>query len=166
MMIRKTKMKDLVEIMVLFSQAQAYFKSHHIDQWQNGYPNEDIILQDIMHGSSYVLEENHQIIATMYLSFEEDPNYRRIDGKWLSNDRYGVIHRIVVKDDYKGKRIAEKLLDFSIQEAFNQSVKSIRVDTHEDNLSMQRFLKRNGFEKCGIVLIDKIEPRVAFEKFI
>ena len=34
------KKKDLSEIMHIIGQAQAYLASQHIEQWQNGYPNE------------------------------------------------------------------------------------------------------------------------------
>jgi hypothetical protein len=34
---------QLTEIMEIVAEAQEYFRKSGIDQWQNGYPNEEII---------------------------------------------------------------------------------------------------------------------------
>lgn len=166
MKIRRTTVSDLCQVMEMISQAKAYFKSQKIDQWQNGYPNDEIIMQDISNQTSYVLEEHDKIIATMCLSFDADSNYEDIEGEWLCNERYGVIHRIVVEQEYKGKRVADALLNYTLEECHHRKAKSIRVDTHENNLSMQHFLVRNGFTKCGVIYIDGVDPRFAYEKVV
>ena len=40
----------------------------------------------------------------------------------------------------------------------------VRIDTHEDNIPMQRALLRAGFERCGIIHIATGDERVAFQK--
>ena len=44
----KTKRKDLLPIMKIIREAQAFLACHKIDQWQNGYPNKDTILEDLI----------------------------------------------------------------------------------------------------------------------
>ena len=44
---RKSVKSDIPKIMNIIKQAQAYFKNQNIDQWQNGYPNEKVINNDI-----------------------------------------------------------------------------------------------------------------------
>ena len=51
---RKSTKSDVIKIMEIVKQAQEYFKSQGIDQWQNGYPNADIIIEDIISGQAYV----------------------------------------------------------------------------------------------------------------
>ena len=41
--------------MRLINQAKAYMKEQGIDQWQDGYPNEASIANDIAHDYSYVI---------------------------------------------------------------------------------------------------------------
>lgn len=168
MNIRKSEKNDLLGIMELIHQAQRYFKSQNIDQWQDGYPNEEAILNDIQKRSSYVLVDEDQIVGTMYYAIEPDKNYAIIDGQWLTNDQpYAVIHRIVVDENYKGKSLAKQLFNYVIDDCQAKDVQSIRIDTHHDNLSMQRFLKKNGFEACGdIRLLDSQALRIAFEKLL
>lgn len=151
--------------MNLIHQAQVYFKKQGINQWQNGYPNEENILNDIKSNHSYVLEEN-VVLGTMYFSFEEDPNYKMIEGNWINDEKYGVIHRIVVDENSKGKGLAYKLLEYGIQECKSYHIKSLRIDTHEDNLSMRKFLTKNGFVECGVIYIDGVSPRIAYEKMV
>lgn len=165
MRIRKSTENDVHDMMKLISQAQHYFKENNIDQWQNGYPNEDVILQDIKLQSSYVLEDE-KIIGTMFFSFDNDPNYSSIEGHWLWDGGYGVIHRIVIEKDLKGKSLANELIYYACGLCKEKQVHSLRIDTHEDNASMRKLLKKNGFVECGIIYIDGILPRVAYEKMV
>lgn len=165
-MIRKSTRCDAEKIMKLIEQAQHYFQKEHIDQWQNGYPHIDHIFNDIEKGNSYVLE-NERILATMYFAFENDPCYCTIKGKWLTqNQPYAVIHRIVVDENYKGQNVAYQMLNFAIKSCQDHHIGSIRIDTHQDNLSMQRFLCKHGFHQCGHITLEDGSDRIAFEKII
>ena len=42
-LVKATK-KDLTSIMAIIGDAQEYLKDQNIDQWQNDYPNTDIII--------------------------------------------------------------------------------------------------------------------------
>ena len=54
MKIRATEERDLPAVMEILHQAQAYFKAQGIDQWQDGYPDEATIRQDIQNGTAYL----------------------------------------------------------------------------------------------------------------
>lgn len=161
-MIRKAKLKDIDKIENLIYQAKDYLKKQNIDQWQDGYPNRETLLYDIEKGCSYILMQG-QIIGTMYFEIADDPDYLRIDGKWLCEGRYGVIHRLALDDAYKGKSYAKKMLEYAIGICEKEKAVSIRIDTHEKNLSMRRFLEKNGFIECGVIYIRGISPRIAYE---
>ena len=45
----------------------------------------------------------------------------------------------------------------SIQEAY-------QIDTHKDNIPMQRVLLRNGFVYCGIIHLENGDERIAYQK--
>lgn len=167
MIIRNSTESDIACIMNLIHQAQLYFKENNIDQWQDGYPNEDNILLDIQKEHSYVLCDNDHIIGTMYFAVEDDPCYKVINGKWRTTHQpYAVIHRIVVDENYKGHSLAGQLLEYAVQQCLKHHVQSIRIDTHNDNKSMQRFLLKNHFELCGGITLESGAPRIGFEKMI
>lgn len=70
MELRKATEKDLPQIMQIIYEAKEFLKNNKVDQWQNGYPNEEVILKNIKNNSSYVLEDNSEIIGTTSLSFD------------------------------------------------------------------------------------------------
>ena len=47
---RKSTKSDVSKIMEIVKQAQEYFKSQGIDQWQNNYPNDEVINNDKNNG--------------------------------------------------------------------------------------------------------------------
>ena len=165
MKFRKSTKTDVTRIMEIVKQAQEYFKSQGIDQWQNNYPNEEVINNDINNDESYVMLDEDNIIATTVISFTKEKSYENIiDGQWITNGDYGVIHRIAVDNTHKGKGLSHKIIKYAEEVCKQNNVHSIKVDTHEENIPMQSLLKKNGFEYCGIVYLEDGGKRVAFEK--
>ena len=151
--------------MDIVKQAQVYFKEQNIDQWQNNYPNEEVINNDIENGESYVMLDENNIIATTVISFTKETSYENIlDGKWITNGDYGVIHRIAVDNTQKGKGLSHKIIKYAEDVCRQNKVNSLKVDTHEENIPMQNLLKKNGFKYCGIIYLEDGGKRVAFEK--
>ena len=164
MKLRKTTTNDLKDVMTIINQAKAYFKDQGINQWQDGYPNEISIINDISQHEAYVLEDNGEIVATAMISKETEPNYNYIEGKWLQEGPYLVVHRIAIRNDQKGKGLSSIILDEALKLFDTQT--SIRMDTHDDNLSMQRFLTKYGFTYCGTIYLENKETRRAYEKIL
>lgn len=164
MKLRLTTTNDLTAVMKIINQAKEYFKSQGINQWQDGYPNEQSIISDIDNQEAYVLEDEGKIVATVMISNHNEPCYNYIEGKWLQDDNYTVVHRIAIDNHQKGKGLAKIILDEAIK--LHSSSHSIRIDTHENNLSMQRFLTKYGFTYCGIIYLESKDTRLAFEKII
>ena len=59
----RAKKKDLKGIMDIIKDAQELLANQNIDQWQNGYPNESIIINDIDNNESYLLVKCILIVA-------------------------------------------------------------------------------------------------------
>ena len=164
MITRTANKKDISEIMKIVEKAKIYMKENKINQWSENYPNEDVFLTDLKENRLYVAEIDKKVVGMAVLVLDGDADYKNIDGKWLSDGEYGVIHRIAVNPDYKSQNVAKNLLDFFEDKLKELNYDSIRVDTHKDNKSMLRFIEKNGFQKCGIVYIRKTDKRIAFEK--
>ena len=69
LILRPTCEGNLPEVMRIIADAQADFRARGIDQWQNGYPNEQSIRGDIERGESYVVTRGGQIVATAMITF-------------------------------------------------------------------------------------------------
>lgn len=162
---RRSNKNDINKIMEMIEEAKEYFKSNNIDQWQDGYPNYQVILDDINKGYSFVFIENDNIVASVAVSFEGENTYDKIyEGQWLSIQSYCVIHRLVVDSRLKGNGISSKIIKKIEEICLENNIHSIKIDTHRENLSMQKLLKKNNFSYCGIIYLEGKAPRVAFEK--
>ncbi|MDU1855064.1 MAG: GNAT family N-acetyltransferase, partial [Clostridium baratii] len=64
MKLRKSVNEDINNIMQIIDEAKEALKEQGIDQWQNGYPNADVIRNDILNNDSYVFIKNNEIVAT------------------------------------------------------------------------------------------------------
>lgn len=167
MKIRKATKGDLAAIMEIVRQAQEYFRSQGIDQWQNNYPTEAVILADMELGESFVLEEDGQVVGTFMASFREDPTYQVIvDGDWQYKGPYAVIHRVAMDNRVKGRGLGSQIVQFMAERCLNREtpVFVLRGDTHRDNQSMQRLFAKNGYRHCGTIFLADGSERWAFEK--
>lgn len=158
-MIRRATYDDVPVLMDVFRKARGIMRSSgNMNQWNDGYPSEEIVRRDIDNGHSYVLCEDGKVVATMAFIPGPDPTYAEIyDGGWLSDAPYHVIHRIAVAEP--GHNAAKALLDWG----FGQTG-SIRIDTHKDNVIMHHVLSKYGFTHCGVILLANGDPREAYQK--
>jgi hypothetical protein len=103
---RKAIESDVERIWKIIQQAQAQMRKLNSEQWQNGYPAPDNIANDIKNGYGYVLCNEDSVIAYGAIIFDGEPAYVAIDGKWLSEESYVVVHRLAVADEAKQRGIA------------------------------------------------------------
>ena len=155
-------------MMEILNAAKKFFKENGIDQWQNGNPNADVLLNDIKNGESFVVVDDEDCIcATAMISMRGEPTYADIfDGKWLNNDKYGVIHRVAVSPSAKKSGLASMLVSYAEQQTRAAGFFSLRVDTHDDNIPMQKMIAKNGFAYCGNIFLSDGTPRRAYEKIL
>lgn len=165
-MIRKAELSHLGAIMECIVDAQRLLHDCGVDQWQDGYPTIDIIRKDIERGESYILIHNGVIVATAVISFAGEVTYNHIEGSWLNDNRYAVIHRLAVRSDARNQGLATHLFDYTEQLCHQNGVGNIRVDTHKDNLIMQRLLGRLGYLYCGNITLLSGAKRIALQKVL
>lgn len=156
---------DISPIMGIIGQAKRRLYRLGIDQWQDGYPNEEAIRNDITLQNGYVYTVDSVIAAYAAIIIGDESTYHHIDGQWLTDNPYIVIHRIAVHDQFAHQGIAVGIFDFACSLARQHQVTSIRIDTHKDNVYMQHLVNKQGFTYCGIIQV-RDGKRMAFEKII
>jgi len=156
--IRKAEVSDLAELGRIYDVARQFMRDNgNPHQWQGGYPQKELLLSDIRKGALYAVLKDGMLHGVFYFAVEEDPTYHRIeDGEWLSDEPYGVIHRIA--SDGSGGIFAAALAFCSAQ------IDHLRIDTHADNKPMQHVVEKQGFHRCGIIYVSDGSPRIAYEK--
>lgn len=163
--IRKATLKDIPTIWEILQQAIRRRREDGSIQWQDGYPNPDVVTHDIEKGSGYVLSEEDKLIAYGSIAINDEPEYFRLLGKWLTDGDFVVVHRIAVADSHIGKGLATTLLLHAEEFALQHSVSSVRIDTNFDNGPMLRIIEKLGFVYCGEVYF-RGSPRRAYEKVL
>jgi GNAT superfamily N-acetyltransferase len=169
--IRKSEPKDLSALMEIFEEARKTIRALGIDQWQNGYPNPEVISEDMEKDQSYVITAEGRAVATFAVLTDGEPTYDVIyGGAWKTGDaahtEYLAIHRVAISVACRGQGISTKIIRYAEEYARSLGRKSLRIDTHEGNLPMRRMLEKHGFIHCGTILLENGDPRVAYEYVI
>ena len=163
--LRKAQIPEAEIIWQILQQAIERRRKDGSNQWQDGYPNQEVVKTDISLGKGYVLEIDNAIAAYAALVFNDEPAYKEIIGDWLTIDDFLVIHRVAVSDDFLGKGIAVLLFQKLEKFAMENQVFSIKVDTNFDNLAMLHILEKLNYQYCGEVYF-RGGARKAFEKVL
>lgn len=159
MKIRKAKIEEIDEIMGIYGSAREFMAQNgNGSQWVNNYPQKEIVLKDLNDGNLYVCTDKEKIAAVFCFFVAPDPTYGFIyGGKWLNDEEYGVIHRIAVAIHGKG------VASYCIQWCFEQ-FNNLRIDTHKNNIPMQKTILKNGFKYCGIIVRPDGTERLAYQR--
>ncbi|MBE6600761.1 MAG: GNAT family N-acetyltransferase [Ruminococcaceae bacterium] len=161
MMIKRAEISHFEAVKEIYDGARRFMKEKgNPNQWIGGYPQDQVIFDDIKEKKLFLCEENGEILGVFCCFFGNDPTYEKIfDGEWLNDRPYAVIHRIAVAENAHGRGVASLCFDYAFGICGN-----VKIDTHKDNIPMQRALKKNGFTPCGKIYLKNGDERIAFQK--
>ena len=156
-MVRKAVSADLPRIDEIYAFARDFMeKTGNPNQWGKTNPPHEWLVEDIKNELLHVITDEQGIHGVFYFYIGEDPTYGTIeDGSWHNLDTYGTIHRIA--SDGSGG-ILRTAVEFC-----KNYVDHIRIDTHHDNIIMQKAVAKLGFERSGIIHLANGSPRIAYE---
>lgn len=155
--VRKATSEDLDRIEEIYAYARDFMvKTGNPNQWGRTNPPHEWLVDDIKQQLLHVVTDEKEIHGVFYFYIGEDPTYGVIeDGVWQHNGRYGTIHRIA--SDGSGG-ILRTAVGYC-----KQLTDHIRIDTHHDNIVMQRAVAKLGFQRSGIIRLANGSPRIAYE---
>ncbi len=151
-------MSDLSKIMSIYSFAQDFMiKSGNPNQWKHSYPKEERIIEDIESEICYLVCDDNGPHGVFALIKGDEPTYQYIEnGSWINDDEYVTVHRIAGDGQTKGI--------FKCAISYSKSVSdNIRIDTHHDNIIMQKLIERNDFKRCGRIYVEDGSARIAYQ---
>ena len=162
---RKAGTEDQDQIWTILQQGILRRKNDGSNQWQDGYPNEDVVRNDIDKGQGYVLTDGDTIVGYAAILINDEPAYHDIQGKWLTEGDFIVYHRVAISEDYVGKGLSRMILEAIDEFALDHHIYSVRADTNHDNIAMLRIFEKQNYTYCGEVFF-RGSPRKAFEKVL
>jgi hypothetical protein len=144
--IRPATEADIPAVLPVFEAAKAIMRADgNHEQWgAPGFPGDALLLRDIARGGGFVIESvipsvaKESIVAYFALLPSPEPTYDVIDGAWLTDEPYGVIHRIASSPEVHG--VFSAIIDFAAAR-----YPHLRIDTHRDNRIMQHLIDAAGF---------------------
>lgn len=164
---RKEHLEDMCRIT---DQAKSQLRGMGVDQWQKGYPCREIWEDDIEKQVAWLAVEEGKVLGVFTFLTAPDPSYAEIDGAWLADIPYASMHRVCVSDDSKGRGVAGEMFRHGFDMAKELGFGSVRIDTHPENMPMQRALGKAGFVPCGTIILkggsEDGDGRIAFEKLL
>jgi hypothetical protein len=168
--IRPATPADIPALRPVFEAAKGIMRADgNHDQWSApGFPDDSLLLRDIARGGGFVIESSvmpgltghlaaPRIVAYFALLPSPEPTYDVIDGAWLTDEPYGVIHRMASYPEVHG--IFSTIIDYAASRFAH-----LRIDTHRDNRIMQHLIERHGFTYCGIIWLEDGTERLAYER--
>ena len=166
---RKATLEDMDELMAIAKEASAYLRSCGVDQWQDNFPNPEVFARDIAKDNCWLFTHEGKAVGVIVVYLEPEEDYKGIEGQWLTEgEHYGVIHRVAVKDAYRGRGLSGEMMQLAEDIILGRGCPSVRIDTHEDNLTMQNMLKKRGYSPCGVVWLhngpELCKKRIGLEK--
>ncbi|MDV6168487.1 GNAT family N-acetyltransferase [Flavobacterium sp. DG1-102-2] len=162
---RKAQKEDAQQIRDILRQAIERRKQDGSRQWQDGYPNLEVVENDIEKEVGHVLTDDEVVIGYSAVLINYEPAYNDIEGKWLTNEDFVVMHRVAVSQNYLGKGLAIYILRQIEELALTSGIKSIKADTNFDNAAMMNIFEKLEYSYCGEVHF-RGSARKAYEKVL
>ena len=162
---RKAQKTDADRIWEILQEAIQKRKEEGSHQWQDGYPNPEVIANDLQKEQGFVLISENIIVGYCSIAINDEPAYDAIEGTWITNDDFIVFHRAAISKDFVGKGLATILLQCIESYALENKIYSIKADTNFDNQPMLYLFKKLGYVYCGEVYF-RTTPRRAYEKVL
>ena len=158
---------DREKIEKIYEDGSLKLKSLGIDQWQGAdKPNLNNFKDFIENRNIYVLEDQGKVVSTVII-YDHDEDYENnLAGEWKSPRPYVALHRIGSLASERKKGYGRKIIEFAEAYARENNFKSVRIDTHRGNKSMQNLLNALGYSYVGLVYLGGKSERFAYEKVL
>ncbi|MBN2410607.1 GNAT family N-acetyltransferase [candidate division KSB1 bacterium] len=158
--------EDINDIMSLVHAVIRDMQNKNLDQWDDFYPDIHTIKNDLKNHSLYILREQQKCMGMVVLNEEQDKEYETIN--WSGGlEHILVIHRLCIHPDWRGKGLANSLMDFAEEYAVKHHYQCIRLDAYSVNPAAIGLYNNRGYRKVGHVYFPRRKfPFYCFEKIL
>jgi Acetyltransferases len=157
---------DIATICDIFDSCRMDLSAQGIHQWDDQYPNIEVIRNDIHNETIYAAVVDDQIAGVISFDDYEMDEYSAIN--WSVNGgKHVIVHRLAVHPNFQRLGIAKRLMDFVHETGIKQQFQSVRLDVYSGNPHAVAFYERLGYEHRGQVMFPRrIQPFYCMEKVL
>lgn len=145
---------DIPELMALFQAATRSMDEQGIYQWDEIYPDRQILLEDIEQGIMEIGLLTDQIAVAFALEECAEGDYEEADWRYPA-ERIVVLHRLCVHPAFQGQGIARGAMDHLEQRVRERGISTIRLDAFSKNPTALKLYESRGYEKAGEIVYRK-----------
>lgn len=150
MKVLKAKIEDLPVVLSLFQDAIQYMNNHNIPQWDEYYPNEEVLREDIQNKELYIVKMEETIVSVFVINFNYDEEYSKGDWKY-KGDSFAVLHRLCVNVQFQNQGIGKNTLSIIEKMLKENNIKAVRLDAFSKNPYALRLYENNNYKRVGEV---------------
>ncbi|NCC67273.1 MAG: GNAT family N-acetyltransferase [Clostridia bacterium] len=147
---RKAQSADLDRVFDMFTAVIAEMERNGIHQWDELYPDRQILAEDIEKNELTVGILDGEIACAYVVNSECDEEYE--NGEWKYPDTsFCVIHRLCVSPQFQNRGLGAKTVTHIETQLRKENVETIRLDAYTLNPYALRLYDRLGYVRVGTV---------------
>ena len=144
----KADINQLDMIFDMYSAAIENMEIQGIHQWDEIYPDKEILRQDILQNQMYIGEMDNNIAVCFVLNEECDKEYQ--NASWICPDaRFCIIHRLCVNPLFQNQGIAGQTMEYIENLCKCYGYDSIRLDCFTENPYSRKLYDKAGYTITG-----------------
>lgn len=151
---RTATIDDLDALVALYGAATQDMLRQGIDQWDEYYPDREILTEDVESGDMTLGLLDGEPACAWVVNREYEPEYEL--GTWEhTGGDFCVLHRLCVNPELQGRGLARQAMARMEKNALDKGFDSVRLDVFSQNLHAQRLYERLGYKRTGEVRFRK-----------
>jgi len=157
---------DLDTLVAFRDQAAAWLAGRGIDQWQEPWPTEDLMVEGMLRnveaGETFIVWDDDQApVATITINRWAKPEL------WTPEEAAEAAlyaHKVTVDRDHAGQGLGAELLDWAGTRAADEGADWLRVDVWTTNEHLQHYYLRQGFTYVRTVVLPHNPSGALFQR--
>ena len=136
---------DYTQIINMKNRVKKRIENEKLPIWLNGYPTDDLIMEDIVNNYGRVIKINNKVVAYAYLI----PTEIEYGEKLFKKDNLNSFGRVMVDDDYLRSGMGIFLIKNLIEETKKSNKNGLGITADEFNIKAINLYNKFGFKKEG-----------------
>lgn len=148
LLVRSAREEDLPAVIDIFFGAVRFMRSKGIEQWDELYPDQAILSEDICRKEMFLLEEDGIPVSAFVLNGEQMEEYGAVPWKF-SGQNVRVIHRLCVDASKQGRGLGKLSLLCAEEILRGRGCGVVRLDAYSKNPAALRLYESSGYRRAG-----------------
>ena len=145
MIYRKPNINEIPEILSMKHRVKQRVLDSGLPMWLNGYPLDEMLVEDIELGEARVVELDGKVVAYAHYCHAS----KEYDNGTFKKDNLQTFGRVMVDDGYTGKHIGDFLVKSMIEEAKTLNVEGLCITADDFNIKAVNLYMKHGFVREG-----------------